>query len=37
MRWVDSSSTDSGTAARTISSVAITSGTLMAKIQRHVA
>ena len=35
MRWVDSSSTDSGTAARTISSVAITNGTLMAKIQRH--
>ena len=35
MRCVDSSSTDSGTAARTSASVATTNGTLIPKIQRH--
>ena len=35
MRWVDCSSIDSGTAARTSASVASTNGTLMAKIQRQ--
>src|SRR3954451_14693973 len=37
MRWVDSSSTDSSTAARTSASVASTNGTLIPKIQRQVA